>query len=570
MAPTYWLKRAALKQAAYDRANDATIATVNKAYDRAIGQLNKDIDKVFATYVRKTGLTPQEARKYLTEGISSGIVQTDAYRARITRMQAIQESTRKAMTEAATVELKATKELLKGQAEMAYARTLYDIQSSVGMGFLGTGIPNTAMREVLSANWSGLRYSTRVWQNRDAMVQILKSAMLEQASIGKLSDLSKKELTGLVDLNKWKQQLKSKFKTEAQYAKYAAERLIRTESAFVCNQTDAVVYKECGVEKYEFIATLDTRTSEACQEKDGEFFPVEDKEVGVNFPPLHPHCRSTTGAVIDGVARDKMQRRARKADGSTELVPRDMKYAEWKRWQADGAPDLKQWRNANGYIAPVSVAPVQSALNVDRFTQSNSARIDPPAEYKEMLARRFEKGTPEAQAFYDKYVPQGGRVSVGTERNPHYDTGSMSIKLDFKGDLKGKYGEPGTPWFHEHFHSIDFSKNVFSANSGISLAVKKDVANFLAIHGDKASSILKKLPDSAAGVSDIFSGATGDKVSGMWGHTAEYWSSKKSLFAQEVFANFGDASFSTETRELMKTYFPQGWAKFTEVIKEML
>ena len=55
MATAYWNNRAILRQAAYDRANNQTVTTVTKAYDRAMNQLDIDIDKIMATYTRKTG-----------------------------------------------------------------------------------------------------------------------------------------------------------------------------------------------------------------------------------------------------------------------------------------------------------------------------------------------------------------------------------------------------------------------------------------------------------------------------------------------------------------------------------
>jgi SPP1 gp7 family putative phage head morphogenesis protein len=52
------------------------------------------------------------------------------------------------------------------------------------------------------------------------------------------------------------------------------------------------------VEKYEFLAAIDSRTSKLCRDKDGKVFKLKDSKVGVNFPPLHPHCRSTIIPVL--------------------------------------------------------------------------------------------------------------------------------------------------------------------------------------------------------------------------------------------------------------------------------
>lgn len=112
-----------------------------------------------------------------------------------------------------------------------------------------------------------------------------------------------------------------------------ARRLVRTESCYVANQAEMDSYKECGVEKYEFVAALDARTSQICRDMDGKVFPVEEQSPGTNAPPMHPYCRSTTIAVFDDEVTEGLQRRARDpVTGKNELIPADMTYWEWEKW----------------------------------------------------------------------------------------------------------------------------------------------------------------------------------------------------------------------------------------------
>lgn len=112
-----------------------------------------------------------------------------------------------------------------------------------------------------------------------------------------------------------------------------ARRLVRTESCYVANQAEMDSYKECGVEKYEFVAALDARTSEICRNLDGKVFPVEKQCPGTNAPPMHPYCRSTTIAVFDDEVTEGLQRRARDpVTGKNELISADMTYREWEKW----------------------------------------------------------------------------------------------------------------------------------------------------------------------------------------------------------------------------------------------
>ena len=52
-----------------------------------------------------------------------------------------------------------------------------------------------------------------------------------------------------------------------------AQRLARTEASFILNQAAADSYKELGVEQYEFLGTLDSRTCGHCGGLDGKHYP---------------------------------------------------------------------------------------------------------------------------------------------------------------------------------------------------------------------------------------------------------------------------------------------------------
>ena len=110
-----------------------------------------------------------------------------------------------------------------------------------------------------------------------------------------------------------------------------AERLVRTETNYIANMSEIEGYKESGIEKYRFVATLDSRTSKICQSLDGQEFPVSEAETGVNLPPMHPRCRSTTISVIDENCLENLERRAKNPDGTTSKIPADMTYKEWEK-----------------------------------------------------------------------------------------------------------------------------------------------------------------------------------------------------------------------------------------------
>ena len=107
-------------------------------------------------------------------------------------------------------------------------------------------------------------------------------------------------------------------------------RLIRTECSHVAAQGQMLGYRAGGIEQYIFLATLDLVTSKVCRALDMKKFPVSEAETGVNLPPMHPNCRSTTMPDVDEEVLAKIKRFARDpVTGKSTTVPGTISYREW-------------------------------------------------------------------------------------------------------------------------------------------------------------------------------------------------------------------------------------------------
>ncbi|MCS5343623.1 minor capsid protein [Staphylococcus aureus] len=63
--------------------------------------------------------------------------------------------------------------------------------------------------------------------------------------------------------------------------------------------------KELGEDgEYKYVAKIDSKTSKLCHSLNGKILKVKDMIPGVNAPPMHPWCRSTTVPHV-GNWRDK-------------------------------------------------------------------------------------------------------------------------------------------------------------------------------------------------------------------------------------------------------------------------
>ena len=147
----------------------------------------------------------------------------------------------------------------------------------------------------------------------------MADALKEEFMIGALTGKTEKEMTDSIN----EQFLSGRNK---------ARRLVRTESSYIHNEAHFQAYKDYGIEEYRFVATLDLRTSQICRERDGSVYRVNDKKIGVNAPPMHPWCRSTTIMNLDDETMHNLERFARDpVTGERMKVPADETYKEWHK-----------------------------------------------------------------------------------------------------------------------------------------------------------------------------------------------------------------------------------------------
>jgi hypothetical protein len=76
---------------------------------------------------------------------------------------------------------------------------------------------------------------------------------------------------------------------------------------------------------------------------DGQHFPVKDMQPGLNAPPFHVFCRSTTCPYFDDEFSLEDKRVAKGEDGEWYELPGNISYPEWKKSFVDGGnkADLK-------------------------------------------------------------------------------------------------------------------------------------------------------------------------------------------------------------------------------------
>jgi len=118
-------------------------------------------------------------------------------------------------------------------------------------------------------------------------------------------------------------------------ANHQIQTIVRTSVNQVTNQASQAVYaaNKKVAPKYEYVATLDSRTSAICQRLDGQTFDYNNGPT----PPQHFNCRSTTVPVVDFDGLQKKYPSLEKPPttqfdtrpSATGRVPQGTAYGDW-------------------------------------------------------------------------------------------------------------------------------------------------------------------------------------------------------------------------------------------------
>lgn len=344
----YWKKRFSELENAQNQYGQNTFHQIEPAFDKAQREIQAQIETWYARYADNNGITLAEARKqlsaaelkelqwdvqeYIKYGQENAMKQqwmkeleNASARFHISRLEALKLRTQQSLEVAFGNELDSLDNMMKTLYQSGYYHTCFEVQKGFNIGWEIGQIDEKKLQKVISKPWAtdGKNFSDRVWQSKTIMVNDLHQQLTRTIIQGKAPDEAIKSMT---------KYLQNKTKN----AKYNAGRLVMTEQAFISSAAQKDAFNELDVEEFEIVATLDSRTSEICQEMDGKHFPMKDFEPGVTAPPFHVWCRSTTVPYFDDEWGRSGERAARGEDGKTYYVPADMTYPEWEKAMVDG------------------------------------------------------------------------------------------------------------------------------------------------------------------------------------------------------------------------------------------
>ena len=328
----YWQKREAYKLKKGLKDLKKIEKELVKAYKEAMNNIGKEISNLFYKYADDNNLSYKDAQKLLNgkeykefkHDLKTYMKLIEEYaddelllelntlsmKSRISRLEEMFYQCGKYINEVYENTNKRLQVAYSSTIKDNYHQTIYDMHKAIGVGASFSYIDNDMIKELLAFPWSGRHYSSRLWNNRTK----LKNAMVE-------------ELTQMLIQGKGVKETSKALSKRLDADLKHCIRLIHTEHSYFMGESTARAYEEMNVDKYQFLATLDNRTSEICQKLDGKVFNLKDRVVGVNASPMHPRCRSCEIPYIDD---NYSTRFARDSKGKRIEVSSSMTYKEWK------------------------------------------------------------------------------------------------------------------------------------------------------------------------------------------------------------------------------------------------
>jgi len=309
----YWADRVATQEKAFYKKQEALSKDLKKAYDKAAQELEGRLSSFVSRYASDKGLDYQDTLQVMDKTSRAAFKKTVAEyveeieksgsKELLKELNILAGKSRFQRIDELITEIKVQADLLhvnqEGQLSLflgdAYKenfyKTAYETQKALGIGWSFGNINPATITKALDFPWSGDNFSSRIWDNREALVKGLRQELTQGLIQGK----SYKEMAaGLQKVIK------------SGYNK--SERVMITETSYVLGESHAASFEALGVEKYQIVATLDSDTSEICRREDGKVYELKDRKVGTNAAPFHPYCRTTAIPYVDNALNERIAR----------------------------------------------------------------------------------------------------------------------------------------------------------------------------------------------------------------------------------------------------------------------
>ena len=607
----YWRERAKRIIAVETKKDDEVIDEVRSITNSTMSQLSNEIYSFYAKYATAEGITVDDAKKKIQK---TDIKEFEDRVAQYVKNKDFSEKANSELRQYNTKMYVSRERMLLQQlsaimvngtalteVEMnEYLETSVDREVERQAGILGdVRVKPNQVRAIVNADFHGQTWSERLWgdmeQTRKMVLKTVQNTLLRGRHPNEfVPELSKKMGVTTSD----------------------AKRLLITETARVQSEAQKLHYQETmGADAtIEFVAKLDDRTTDECRGANGNKVKVSEMVAGVNVPPLHPYCRSTTVPAVDDID-DELEAFFKEREGKYNLknveeeldeeldpepAPDEMIFNE-QLTEAFGeeqieelkrkleynkdAEGAKEYRKIWNHFAP--------DMAIQKAPNKKTAFFDPMSEKVKMhtsnLAERDE-------------VKIGGEIREGTDEYTTviHEFSHMidsAIQKELKGAknmLNGAYSADPNYFMNEETDEREMLADVLKKE--IDAMAKAELKTLKDAHKsgntdiwdrpskpriiDGRIKMVRRLREQyhlgdSDGLSDMIEAATNGGVKITYGHGKGYWKKhpayKTPVQANlEAFAEMSEAFMNESKREVLQKEVPQSYALYLEMLKAIV
>lgn len=378
MKKDYWINRTEKRLVYAEQLSFDTIEDVLDIYSLAYNNVLKRIESLYRNYSKKGILDKNSLNSALGNKGRDNFLEQVATKARELGLNPAQIydvryldrlSVYQSQLELLKLEIMSTapnnESLIKRNLDEVAQFTYSDHQKALSQRGVSTtfaSLDKRGMNAILNSSWYGGNYSSRIWTNTQVLAVKLPTVLGGAIQSGQSYQKTAKQIKDLFDVSN-----------------YNATRLVRTESNYIFNQATVQSYIDSGIERYEYTAILDGRTSEICTGLDGQIYKVKDAVAGVNYPPMHPNCRSTTLEILDD---DEIEGGRRKGRFQRITPISEDLEAKWKQSMQQQMNPLKEARDYNADMNILTQNLQKKSITKSEFVDKlNNLMSNVPKEY---------------------------------------------------------------------------------------------------------------------------------------------------------------------------------------------
>ena len=316
---SYWKKRELANQLNQIKDEKVTIANMEENFNIAIEDIEQQINVFYERYAKSQGISIEEALKRVSEHdvktfekkakeyvkkkdfSPEANAQLKLYNAtmRINRLELLKAEINLYLTDLTVKNSDLIEKHLEKLAKSEYAR-----QS----GILDTKLrfSKEGVKAIVNSDYKYGNFSKNIWTNQEALMGNI-ATMLRRSII---QGANPTDMIG---------RLRSQFNV----SKHEAKRLLVTEASRVQGDVQLDAIEQAGYDEYMYIS--EPTACDICKQLDGKHFKIKDREVGVNFYPMHPYCKCSSAAYFDSEQLEKEIAEYRKERGLDNNLQDDNK-----------------------------------------------------------------------------------------------------------------------------------------------------------------------------------------------------------------------------------------------------